>query len=128
MTISLAAIEAADKAATPGPWQSDSQVRGDCVVWGPEEDQFILNAGGARREAPAFDLDKLNAELIALYRNETPALAQALRAVLALAEVFEDVPYTGPVHIDGNADCAECSAGNLGQMLRFAIEDAGVTP
>jgi hypothetical protein len=85
MSVDVAAIRAALSKATPGPWKADVAVRGDCVVWGPNG-QFLLNvqaephwlpaADGSERN-PAFDVDRGDAELIVLLRNNAEALLDA---------------------------------------------------
>jgi hypothetical protein len=77
MTTRLQAIADRLARATPGPWRADTAQRGDCVVWGPNEDQFLLNIGNvvsrvvldgqdeAEAERIAFDMEEANCELIA---------------------------------------------------------------
>lgn len=64
--------------ATPGPWTPDVEVRGDCVVWGPDG-QFIANHQAAphwtpdvngRKRAVAFDVDRRDCDFIANARTD----------------------------------------------------------
>jgi hypothetical protein len=75
-------IKARIEKATLGPWHADTAVRGDCVVWGPMEDQFLANIGNAvsrvmldgqheeQAERVAFDMEAANCELIAHSRAD----------------------------------------------------------
>ena len=83
----LAAIEARANAATPAPWDADAHWSGD---------GFVVMADGLRRahvpdlrDLPGAESQAGNAEFIAAARQDVPALAAALRAVLALCDEYD---------------------------------------
>jgi hypothetical protein len=72
-----AKIREVSGAASPGPWEADVEVRGDCVVWGPNG-RFILNAqaephwiefpeGWPTKRSVAFDVDRRDTHHIAMW-------------------------------------------------------------
>jgi len=111
MTISLAAIEAADKAATPGPWRSEQHVdfpyEPGYLTYRAPADGGQFGSGGDIGWQAAKD----DGQLIALYRNETPKLVQALRNIEKLADDYDNGTYWA-----------------FAKMIRQAITDAGVQP
>ncbi|WP_029135306.1 hypothetical protein [Nakamurella lactea] len=130
MTISLAALEAADKAATERPWRADDEhglIPGATPAWCVSLDDG--SEGYVRDIAYTTGIhEQTDAELIALYRNATPQLAQALRAVLALADKWDQESKRQAIMRGlGNTwrseDLDECS-----RLVRQAIADAGVEP
>lgn len=89
----LAELEAAEKAATPGPWTAspddDKPEAGDVVVWGPTED-WLLNVGNWARQNPDATpeqqaqqfvemRDEADARFIAAARNTLAALLREVR-------------------------------------------------
>jgi len=94
--IDIAKLRELHEAATPPPWKADTQVRGDCVLWGPNG-QFLANAQAEPHWLPAadggtrqvlFDVDRRDLELVEAMRNALPALLDAARERDALrAEV-----------------------------------------
>ena len=92
--LDLDAIRARAEAATPGPWEPDTSVRGDCVVWGPDgqflltqqaEPHWLPDANGAPRQV-AFDVDRRDCEFIAHAREDIPALLAEIERLRAKAE------------------------------------------
>lgn len=107
MTVSLAAIETADKAATPGPWRYPNRGAWRDLVMTPNGCVWNPTTGRVN--------DDDDAKLIALYRNATPALVKALRAVLALCPTE-------------NPELIEAEYAVPAYLILEAIADAGVTP
>lgn len=79
-----ARIREVSGAASPGPWDADVEVRGDCVVWGPNG-RFILNAqsephwiefpeGWPTKRSVAFDVDRRDTQHIALWSPDVAEL------------------------------------------------------
>jgi len=95
MALDLKAIREALEAATPGPWAASEGEPDDVVVWGPGENEYLATVSVAGRvtmclmpgEEPTpaqkvcFDIDAANAALIALLRNNAPALLSAAEEV-----------------------------------------------
>jgi hypothetical protein len=79
-------IQTRAEAATPGPWQPDTAVRGDCVVWGPDG-RFLLNQQAephwleypGEKRSVAFDVDRRDCEFIANAREDVPWLIDQIR-------------------------------------------------
>ena len=87
------------EAATPGPWEPDTAVRGDCVVWGPNgqflanhqsEPHWLPDAKGRNRQV-AFDVDRRDCEFIAHAREDIPyLLAEVERLEREKADVWDE--------------------------------------
>lgn len=96
--ISLAAVEKACAAVTPGPWRADDE---HGLLPGAEPAWCVsrTDKNGAYLGDVAYtngSHEQTDAELIALSRTALPAMAAALRAVLALPG-----PDFRPVRHDG---------------------------
>jgi len=91
-------IKARLQAATPGPWEADTGVRGDCVVWGPNG-RFLMNAQAephwieypGEKRSVSFDVDRRDAEFIAHARTDVPALLALVRAQQAKLDAAADL-------------------------------------
>lgn len=87
----LDAIEAAERAATPGPWEWDG-LRVD-------DDGFVFVPQGSYLRDTLITLDDTyegsgeDCRLIALARNNTPALVAALRGALRVVESLNRHSY-----------------------------------
>lgn len=97
-------------AATPGPWHADTRERGDAVVWGPGDDQFLGNIGAtvgpvaidahpdpslateshSKAQQILFDVERANAEFVAASRTALPALLDALDVAQAREAALRD--------------------------------------
>jgi hypothetical protein len=75
----LAALEAAEKAATPGPWSTQYDINVRCA------DGFQA-LGTQSTEFDGFERSKLNAALIAAARNALPKLIAEVRLLRAAVE------------------------------------------
>ena len=80
--IDIDALEALERAATPGPWTATNRVRDD-GVWMVERDgdDLIADIDGDNHEC-----DAANAALIAAARNALPELIAEVRRHRALAD------------------------------------------
>ena len=86
--------------ATPGPWKADTEVRGDCVVWGPNG-RFLLNAQAephwvpdpsGKERAVAFDADVRDVKFIAESRLMSTHMISAIEAAMHIYEKFDVSP------------------------------------
>lgn len=100
MGMNLEEIEALLNAATPGPWEADTQHPHDCVIWGSVDDNFLANVDHNGPITPvltedehakmqiAYDIDIANARLIAAAPMIIRELVERVRLLkAALVEI-----------------------------------------
>lgn len=96
----VAAIRRRLAEASPGPWVADVEVRGDCVVRGPNG-RFVANLqaephwvefpeGWPTDRSVAFDVDRRDAVFIANARTDVEALLAEVERLRASAGVSQD--------------------------------------
>lgn len=101
MSTDLAVIEAALKAATPGPWQVYESIMADTFVYGPRgilRDDIIAG--------PTYNRE--NAHLIVLLRNSAAELVERVKVAEAAIERVRALHRPGPAFPDVRQVCADC--------------------
>ena len=128
MSADLAAIEAALKAATPGPWQVHESIMADTFVYGPRgilRDDIIAG--------PTYNRE--NAHLIVLLRNSAAELVERVKVaeaavVSAKADGWDErdraqPQYLGPDHghYKGCMGYEDCYCGTYPNPYRTMDSD-----
>ena len=109
----LDALEAAHKAATPGPWEQDGEY--------PTE---VYNGRVGNSEELIADCHtRADAAAIVAEHNLTPALIAAVRGVLDLADGWDDFAATRLTGMD--ARHMRAAASDVRSRVAAAIEGAG---
>lgn len=108
----LGEIEARANAATDGPWRRYETVQADTFVLGPRGLLFDDVVSG-----PTYA--RSNAEFIAHARTDVPALVAALRAVLEVADVADEL-----ASLDPDQECGLVHAHHLRSVIARRLRGA----
>ena len=124
----LADLRALDKAATPGPWHTDGPIWVDPPGsdGSKVETRSLVCSEDRTPVAEASAHARCDMDLIAAYRNATPALVAALTDVLALADQWRDRGHV-PECTASYPPCERCAKAAGAAELRRAITNH-VTP